>query len=141
MTGGNGRRKRGRSGHGKSVSPSFPVAALSILVLALTPQAPRADEGGVSSWVLGLFGSLAAVPVQPGWSFATFGYNTNVSAGANVAAARSIQVGQSEPASSLSASLQADAGFLFVNPAYVSATPVLGGQASVALGPFRPLDR
>ena len=136
MTGGIADRKRRRSGRGKSVSPSFPAAALSILVLALTPQASLADEGGVSFWVPGLFGSLAAVPGQPGWSLATFGYNTNVSAGANVAAARSIEVGTLNPTlrASLSASLQADAGFLFVNPAYVFATPVLGGQASVALG-------
>ena len=30
-----------------------------------------ADEGGVSFWIPGFFGSLAATPQQPGWSLAT----------------------------------------------------------------------
>jgi hypothetical protein len=49
---------------------------------------PLADEGGVSFWVPGFFGSLAATPQQPGWSLATVYYHTSVSAGADVARAR-----------------------------------------------------
>ena len=41
----------------------------------------KADEGGVSFWVPGFFGSLAAAPQQPGWSQANIYYHTNVSAG------------------------------------------------------------
>jgi hypothetical protein len=37
-----------------------------------------ADEGGVSFWVPGLFGSLAAAPQVPGWRFAAINYYTNV---------------------------------------------------------------
>jgi hypothetical protein len=49
-----------------------------------------ADEGGVSFWVPGLFGSLAAAPQVPGWQFAAINYYTNVSASGTVAAAREI---------------------------------------------------
>jgi hypothetical protein len=79
---------------------------------------------------------LAAVPGQPGWSFATFGYNTNVSAGANVAAAREIEIGALSPSlrANLAASLYADVAFDFSTLDYVFATPVLGGQLSLAMG-------
>jgi len=42
--------------------------ALSIAVVAVSPAI--ADEGGVSFWVPGFFGSLAATPQVPGFSFA-----------------------------------------------------------------------
>ena len=41
-----------------------------------------ADEGGVSFWLPGNFGSLAAAPGVPGWAWATIYYHTSVSAGA-----------------------------------------------------------
>ena len=34
----------------------------------------HADEGGLSFWLPGLFGSFAAAPGEPGWSVATFFY-------------------------------------------------------------------
>jgi hypothetical protein len=39
-----------------------------------------ADEGGVSVWLPGFFGSLAAAPLQPGWSLqsATLRWNSGV---------------------------------------------------------------
>jgi hypothetical protein len=133
MKGRNPDFKRGRS---KFVRPSIPAAAFSALIIASTPQASLADEGGVSFWLPGIFGSLAAVPGTPGFSFGTFVYNTNVSAGANVAAAREIEIGVLNPTlrANLSAHLTADSGFDFFNGAYVFATPVLGGQATVGLG-------
>src|SRR5262245_66169406 len=48
----------------------------------------RADEGGVSFWIPGFFGSLAASPLQPGWSLTNFYYHTSVSAGGDVALSR-----------------------------------------------------
>jgi hypothetical protein len=120
----------------KFVRPLIPAAALSVSIMASLPRASLADEGGVSFWLPGLFGSLAAVPGTPGFSFSTFGYNTNVSAGANVAAAREIEIGALNPTLrvNLSAHLTADSGFDFFNGAYAFATPVLGGQVTVALG-------
>jgi hypothetical protein len=53
-----------------------------------------ADEGGVSFWIPGFFGSLAAVPQQqPGWSLTNIFYNTNVKAGDDVALAREFEIG------------------------------------------------
>ena len=57
----------------------------------------KADEGGVSFWLPGLFGSLAAVPQQPGWSLATVYYHTSVSAFGNTAAAREATIGRFSP--------------------------------------------
>jgi hypothetical protein len=96
-----------------------------------------ADESGVSFWVPGFFGSLAATPQQPGWSLANVYYHTSVSAGADVATARAFQIGQVPGNVTLSARLNAsvsatgDLGFAI--PTYTFATPVLGGQASVSL--------
>jgi len=40
-------------------------AAGSLAPAALTPELAAADDGGVSFWVPGFFGSLAATPEQP----------------------------------------------------------------------------
>src|ERR1700731_417510 len=111
--------------------------ALMIAALGLCPGIARADESGVSFWVPGFFGSLAAAPQQPGWSLATVYYHTSVSAGGDVALAREFQIGQI-PANitataRLNASINATGDLGFVIPSYVFATPVLGGQASVSL--------
>jgi hypothetical protein len=97
----------------------------------------KADEGGVSFWVPGFFGSLAAAPQQPGWSFTTFYYHTSVSAGGDVAIARERTLNRIPANLSLSAaldaSLSARANLQFIALSYVVPTPVLGGQASFAL--------
>ena len=76
------------------------------------------------------------MPGQPGFSFSTFDYNTNVSASGNVARARQIEIGAISPTvqATVSAKLDADVNFVWLNPTYVFATPVLGGQASVSMG-------
>jgi hypothetical protein len=66
----------GSSGINISQSGSGSHATWSALicgavVLACLTTAAKADEGGVSFWLPGLFGRLAAVPQQPGWSLAT----------------------------------------------------------------------
>ena len=62
--------------------------------LALQSQSAHADENGVSLWVPGLFGSLAAAPAVPGWSLGTVAYHITLAASCNVAAARQISIGQ-----------------------------------------------
>jgi hypothetical protein len=52
----------------------------------LVPAISFADENGVSFWLPGLFGSLAAVPQQPGWAFTAINYFTPVTASGAVAA-------------------------------------------------------
>src|SRR6266852_9863161 len=116
---------------------------LGVAAIVLAPaimffsQCALADEGGVSFWVPGFFGSLAAAPQQPGWSLATIYYHTSVSAGADVARAREFTLGR-VPANltlnaNLNLSVNATGNLGFVIPSYVFETPVLGGQASASL--------
>jgi hypothetical protein len=115
-------------------------AALSVVGLIAIQDAmqgsARADEDGVSFWIPGFFGSLAATPQQPGWSLTSILYNTNVSASGNAAIAREIRIGDLPKTTiniSGNANVHADATIGFVAPTYVFATPVLGGQASAIL--------
>lgn len=112
-----------------------PGAAACMFFLS---QAALADEGGVSFWLPGTFGSLAAVPGQPGWSFAAFYYHGSVSAGADISRSREIQIGKFNPTATvnLNANLDSTIDFVWVQPTYTFATPVLGGQAAVSLGTF-----
>ncbi len=93
-----------------------------------------ADESGVSFWVPGFFGSLAATPQQPGWSLANVYYHTSVSAGGDVALAREFQIKQvpANLSARLNASVNATGDLGFVIPTYVFATPVLGGEPTVS---------
>ena len=115
-------------------------AALSVVGLIAIQDAmqgsARADEDGVSFWIPGFFGSLAATPQQPGWSLTSILYNTNVSASGNAAIAREIRIGDLPKTTiniSGNANVHADATIGFVAPTYVFATPFLGGQASAIL--------
>jgi hypothetical protein len=113
---------------------SMSTGALA-LALALVSQASFADEGGVSFWIPGFYGSLAAAPLQPGWTLQTNYYHTSVSAGAEVARAREITIGRIPITvnANLSATLDAKADLGWALPIYTFATPVLGGQASVGV--------
>lgn len=53
--------------------------------LLARPESLFADESGVSFWIPGFFGNLAATPSVPGWSWATVYYHTDVSSGAGAA--------------------------------------------------------
>jgi hypothetical protein len=81
-------------------------AAFAFAVVASTADIASADEGGVSFWLPGFFGSLAATPQQPGWSLATIYYHTDVSASGNAALSKEITIGQFNPA--VNASLNAN---------------------------------
>jgi hypothetical protein len=101
------------------------------LAAACATNNAQADESGVSFWIPGFFGSLAATPQQPGWSLASIYYHTDVSASGSAAIAREIDIGHLPPATasiSGSANVHAIADLGFVIPSYVFATPFLGGQ-------------
>jgi len=106
-----------------------------VFVLTFVPKPAAADEGGVSFWIPGFFGSLAATPLQPGWSFTTFFYHTSVSAGADVAFARQVHRGNINVTipGNLNIGLRAPPDIQFFAPSYTFATPVLGGQVSAFL--------
>ncbi|MCC8951668.1 transporter, partial [Bradyrhizobium sp. Arg62] len=111
------------------------VGALAAL-LALSTQAARADENGISFWIPGFFGSLAAVPQQaPGWSVSTVYYHTSVSAGGDVARSREITLGRfpANLTATVNANVNANVNLGLVAGTYTFATPVLGGQASASL--------
>ena len=113
----------------------LPIAVATIAV-TVSQEPSRADEGGVSFWVPGQFGSLAAVPAQPGWSFANIGYlHRRQRVGCEVAAARQITLGRFNPTVNvdLNATLHARVPTDFVNANYVFATPVLGGQLAMGM--------
>jgi hypothetical protein len=115
------------------------VAAL----LAFSAQFAHADEAGVSFWLPGQVGSLAAVPATPGWSLGTLYYHASVAASGSVAVSREIEIGRL-PASvnvSLNANLNAHSDQLFLTPTYTFATPLLGGQLAIGIaGQFSRAD-
>ncbi len=110
-----------------------PMIAAGLIVRV--PTSARADEGGISFWLPGLFGSLAAAPQQPGLSLTTFWYNDNVRAGAGVSRARETTIGDIPVTANvnLSGNVKATAELAVFDPTYVFASQVLGGQLAVGL--------
>ena len=104
----------------------FRDAALAVVlaVTGLAAQPAFADEGGISFWLPGNFGSLAATPGTPGWSWATVYYHTDVSSGA----------GQQFPRGGrVDVGISGKGDLAFFGPTYIFATPVLGAQLSVSV--------
>jgi hypothetical protein len=120
---------------GRGFRPALSCAALALAAGCLVPAIASADESGVSFWLPGLFGSLAAAPQQPGWSDASIYYHTSVAADGSVSLAREFQIGNipvnATARASASINGMGDVG-LFI-PSYVFATPVFGGQAAANL--------
>jgi hypothetical protein len=100
------------------------VAPAMLAAMLWSPAASFADEGGVSIWIPGFYGSFAALPVEPGPSFATIYYHTSVDAGGDRAFPRGGRI---------EAGLDADADLVFLAPSYAFETPVFGAQAAVSL--------
>jgi hypothetical protein len=107
--------------------------ATAVTLALLSPTPSRADQGGISFWLPGAFGSLAATPGQPGWGLGTVYYHTSVRAGGDVAGSRAIRLGNrtTNLTVNLDARLNAAVDAIMVAPSYTFATPVLGGQLAV----------
>jgi hypothetical protein len=98
--------------------------AVALAVTGFAAQPAFADEGGISFWLPGNFGSLAAAPGTPGWSWATVYYHTDVSSGA----------GQQFPRGGrVDVGISGKGDLAFFGPTYIFATPVLGAQLSVSV--------
>jgi len=95
------------------------------LASALQPSSAKADAGGLSFWLPGAFGSLAAVPGVPGWSYATIYLHLQSSGGRG---ANFVLPGGGRGAVAVGLTDHADA--LVQGITYTSALPVLGGQAA-----------
>ena len=98
-----------------------------------------ADENGISFWLPGQFSSLAALPGQPGWSFATIYYHTSLQGGGEAYAARQINIGGLSRTANLNLNVNGNGrvDLQLLNATYVFQTPVLGGQ--FALGMAAPV--
>ena len=83
-----------------------------------------ADEGGVSFWLPGQYGSYAAVPGKPGWSFESTLYLSSAAASANATFARG---------GVLAAGIKSPIGFFMVTPTYSFSTPIFGAQAAIGM--------
>jgi hypothetical protein len=101
------------------------LALLGMIGVATLSSAPAAaDESGVSFWLPGIFGSFAAVPLQPGMSFSTTNYYTSVGGGKST----DFQIG-----GRVVAGLDAQIDLEYSTLAYAFQTPVLGGEAVVSM--------
>lgn len=109
------------------------ASAVAGVALMGVPAAALADEAGISFWVPGIFGSLAAAPLTPGFSLTTVYYHTSIQGGGDVAATRQVSRGNltgTVPVNlDIHVNVGLDAGLAI--PTYVFATPVLGGQAAI----------
>ena len=109
----------------RSHGPIPTIASTLAAACFFWPIDSRADEGGVSFWLPGQFGSLLAAPGTPGFSIGMVYYHTSVDAGVgrNFNRGGNVQVG-----------LKANVDLGIIAPAYTFAEPFLGAQAAVQMG-------
>src|SRR5262245_42493467 len=109
------------------------LAGAACLFLAI--QSAGAGQGGISYWLPGAFGSLAATPLQPGWSLGLIYLHTDVSAGGDVVASRAIRFPNRTVNLNinLDAEIKGRADLGVFSPTYVFASPVLGGQFAISV--------
>jgi hypothetical protein len=98
---------------------------VNILTGPFTSRNAHADEGGVSAWLPGTMGSLAALPGTPGFGISATYYHSSVRAGGNAAFFRGGQ---------LVVGLDANADLGFVNASYTFADHIAGAQLTLATG-------
>jgi hypothetical protein len=100
------------------------TSAFAIGGCVVSARLAHADQGGLSFWLPGLFGSFAAAPGEPGWSAATFSYFPWASASAG----KEFFLGDK-----IVAGVQGRGALVGLGPSYTFAAPVFGGQAAVSL--------
>jgi hypothetical protein len=112
-----------------------PIATLCLATAVCPIGRAHADEGGVSFWIPGLYGSLAASPQVPGWAVGIVNLYNPVGISGNVAAAREVTINRFSGTVNvnLNVNLNANPNLVLVNPTYVFATPVFGGQFAVSM--------
>jgi hypothetical protein len=110
-------------GTGRKRRFSAVILVIACFSISSTDRA-KADAAGLSFWLPGTFGSLAATPGVPGWASSTIYLHIQSSAQANKEFVRG---------SSVVAGLGASADAIVQGITYTFATPVLGGQAAVTV--------
>lgn len=100
------------------------LGCAAVLLAAVATSPAHADEGGLSFWLPGLQGSFAAVPTQPGWSFASLYLHLSADGGANARFPRGGQI---------DVGVDGRGNLFAFGPTYVFEEPLLGGQAAFSL--------
>ena len=100
-----------------------------------TRTSPRLTKAVSACGCRASSGSLAATPQVPGFAFANIYYHSSVTGGADVAFARQVHRGNitANFTGNLDISLRGRADLYLAVPTYTFVSPVLGGQAQVAL--------
>lgn len=100
------------------------TALVSLATVCMGINEAAADEAGISFWLPGLYGSFAAAPGEPGWSFASVFYHPSVSAGAGTSFPRGggVDVG-----------IEGRGEIIAFGPTYTFDQPLWGAQAAVSL--------
>jgi len=108
----------------KSVGRWAVSAVVGTIIGLATAPIVNADEGGISFWLPGLFGSLAAVPGHPGWGFTAIYVHPSASASAGTTFFRG---------GAFVAGVKGSGDLVAYGPSYIFETPVLGGQFSASM--------
>ena len=95
-----------------------------MIAIIASPCVAIADQGGISFWLPGIFGSLAAVPGVPGLSFQTLYVHTSVATNASKTFPLNGQI---------VSGLKGSGNLAAFGPTYIFETPVLGGQAALSV--------
>jgi hypothetical protein len=104
------------------------LTGLALALSAWSGSAALADEGGISFWLPGQYGSFAAVAPAPGWSVPLVFYNYGGSAGSGVTLSRGHL---------LTTGLSGSFDGLFIVPTYTPDTTVLGARPNFSIA-FAP---
>ena len=104
------------------------VLALALAIVGCPASVTLADEGGISFWLPGQYGSFAAVAPAPGFSMPLVFYNYAGSAGRGVTLSRGHL---------LTAGLNGSFNGLFLVPTYTPDTMILGARPNFSIA-FAP---
>jgi hypothetical protein len=110
------------------VDPIGTVFAAALMIAASISHSAFSDEGGVSLWLPGQYGSFAAVAPTPGWSMPLIFYNYG----------GSVENGGLLPRGHLlSAGLNTSFDALFIAPTYTPDRMILGARSNFSFA-FAP---
>lgn len=111
-------------GRSPATLPRSALFGLSLSLICVQGGSVHADEGGVSFWLPGQYGSFAAVPLDQGWSLPLVYYHASVDLGGS----KRLPIG-----GVIAGNIDADVNLVFIAPTYSFADPVMGGQLALSL--------
>ena len=124
-------------GRGRQSAQFIAAAAVALAAVGSVPRPSMADEKGISYWLPGSFGSSGGCAGDTGmgaWNL-LLPYHGERRGRRGACGGDFDRQAQPDPErESLSASLNANADFVFLAPSYAFAPPVFGGQLAVQVG-------